>query len=99
MRKAAKRLRYAAEVAVPAVGKPADRTRRRARKITKILGDHQDSVVVRPVLRELGMQAHLAGENGFTFGLLHERRRPRRGGEERFAGAWAGSRPRNTVRG
>ena len=71
VRKAAKRLRYAAEVAVPELGKPADRTRKQARKITKILGDHQDSVVVRPVLRELGTQAHLAGENGFTFGLLH----------------------------
>jgi CHAD domain-containing protein len=73
VRKAAKRVRYAAEVAVPAVGAPADRTRKRARTITKILGDHQDSVVVRPVLRELGAQAHLAGENGFTFGLLHGR--------------------------
>ena len=89
VRKAAKRLRHAAEVAVPAVGKPADRTRRRARKVTKVLGEHQDSVVVRPVLRELGVQAHLAGENGFTFGLLHQREADRAAAAEaRFGAAW-----------
>jgi CHAD domain-containing protein len=91
VRKAAKRLRYAAEVAVPAVGKPAERTRKRARKITKILGDHQDSVVVRPVLRELGAQAHLAGENGFTFGLLYGREQARAvEADARFEAAWPG---------
>lgn len=89
LRKAAKRVRYAAEVAAPAVGKPADRTRRRAREVTKILGEHQDSVVVRPVVRELGTQAHLAEENGFTFGLLHEAQRARADASvRRFAGAW-----------
>ena len=25
------------------------------------------------MLREIGIQAHLDGENGFTFGILHER--------------------------
>lgn len=89
VRKAAKRVRYAAEVAVPAVGKPADRTRKRARTVTKVLGEHQDSVVVRPVLRALGAQAHAAGENGFTFGLLHERQRVRADdAEEQFGDAW-----------
>jgi CHAD domain-containing protein len=76
-RKAAKRVRYAAEVAVPAVGKQADLTRKRTRAVTKILGDHQDTVVIRPVLRDLAGQAHLDGENGFTFGLLHEHERAR----------------------
>ena len=38
----------------------------------ELLGDHQDAVVARPVLREIGIQAHLDGENGFTFGILHE---------------------------
>lgn len=65
-RKAAKQLRYGAEVAESGLGK-------RAKAMTKVLGDHQDSVVARPVLRELGMTAHLAGENGFTYGLLHAR--------------------------
>jgi hypothetical protein len=38
-----------------------------------VLDDHQDAVVARPVLRDIGIQAHLDGENGFTFGVLHER--------------------------
>jgi CHAD domain-containing protein len=72
-RKAAKRLRYSLEVAVPVLGKPADKARKHAKDFTKLGGEYQDSVVVRPLLRTLGMQAHLAGENGFTFGLLHGR--------------------------
>jgi CHAD domain-containing protein len=70
-RKAAKRLRYGLEAAVPVLGKPADKARKQAKAFTKLSGDYQDSVVAGPVLRHLGMQAHLAGENGFTFGLLH----------------------------
>ena len=70
-RKAAKRLRYATEAAEPAVGKPARRLRKRLKPVQNLLGDHQDSVVARPVLREFGAQAHLDGGNGFTFGLLH----------------------------
>ncbi len=89
VRKAAKRVRYAAEVAVPALGKPANRLRKRAREVTRVLGEHQDSVVARPVLRELGAQAHLHGENGFTFGLLHEGQRARAGEAQRRLGpAW-----------
>ncbi|HEY7593694.1 MAG TPA: CYTH and CHAD domain-containing protein [Actinophytocola sp.] len=89
VRKAAKRVRYAAEVAVPAVGKQADKTRKHARRVTKVLGDQHDSVVVRPLVRELAGQAHLAGENGFTFGLLHEQERVRgEAAEAEFAGAW-----------
>ncbi|MFN2496135.1 MAG: CHAD domain-containing protein [Pseudonocardiaceae bacterium] len=71
IRKAAKRLRYAAEAAVPALGRPARRLRKRVKAVQQLLGEHQDAVVARPVLRELGMQAHLDGENGFTYGLLH----------------------------
>lgn len=82
-RKAAKQYRYALEAAEPAVGKKARQARKRARDLTKVLGEHQDGVVARPVLRELGMQAHLAGENGFTFGLLHERERVRSAKAER----------------
>ena len=43
------------------------------KKIQSVLGDHQDAVVARGVDRELGIGAHLAGENAFTFGLLYER--------------------------
>ncbi|ONI77792.1 hypothetical protein ALI144C_30610 [Actinosynnema sp. ALI-1.44] len=72
-RKAAKRLRYGLEAAVPALGEPADKARKRAKAFTKQAGDYQDSVVAQPLLRTLGMQAHADGENGFTFGLLHAR--------------------------
>ena len=37
-----------------------------------MLGDHQDAAVARPVLRELGANAHLEGGNGFTFGVLYQ---------------------------
>jgi hypothetical protein len=30
-------------------------------------------VVARGTARDIGIHAHLAGENAFTFGLLHER--------------------------
>lgn len=70
-RKAAKRLRYTTEAAVPVFGARAKAHRKRIKGIQTLLGEHQDSVVARPVLRELGAQAHLDGENGFAFGLLH----------------------------
>ncbi len=37
------------------------------------LGAHQDAVIARTAARDIGVQAHLAGENAFSFGLLHER--------------------------
>ena len=36
-----------------------------------VLGRQQDTVVRRDTLRRLGVQAHLDGENAFTFGRLH----------------------------
>ena len=41
--------------------------------VQSVLGDHQDAVTAGAVAREIGMQAHLAGENAFSFGLLNER--------------------------
>lgn len=69
-RKAAKRLRYAAECAEPVGGAPVRRIRKRATALTKPLGRFQDGAVARPVLRQLGLDAHLASDNGFTYGLL-----------------------------
>ncbi|WP_338051391.1 CYTH and CHAD domain-containing protein [Pseudonocardia acidicola] len=71
MRKAAKRLRYAAEVSEPVVGKNATRLVDEVKAVQELLGDRQDGVVARPVLRELGAAAHAQGENGFTYGLLY----------------------------
>ncbi|MGW7414927.1 CYTH and CHAD domain-containing protein [Streptomyces sp. NPDC054863] len=70
-RKAAKRLRYAAESARPVLGKPANRLRKRVKDVQTVLGDHQDSVVARTELRNLAIQAHAAGESAFVWGLLY----------------------------
>ena len=89
-RKKAKRLRYAAEAATPAVGKRARSLVASAKKVQEALGLHQDSVVARARLREYGMQAHLDGDNAFTFGRLHalEQARAERA-ESDFAAAWS----------
>jgi CHAD domain-containing protein len=71
MRKAAKRTRFVLEVAEPAFGKKARKLRKRIKDVQSLLGDHHDTVVARPVLRELGAQAHIDGGNGFSFGILH----------------------------
>ncbi|MGW6062506.1 CYTH and CHAD domain-containing protein [Streptomyces sp. NPDC055189] len=70
-RKAAKRARYAGEAATPALGKPAKKFAKRMKAVQGVLGDHQDSVVARDALRTLAIQAHLAGETAFTWGLLY----------------------------
>ncbi|MCX4693373.1 CYTH and CHAD domain-containing protein [Streptomyces sp. NBC_01408] len=72
-RKAAKRARYAAEAATPALGKPAKRMAKAMKSVQTLLGDHQDSVVAREALRGLGIQAAGAGESAFTWGVLYAR--------------------------
>ncbi|HEU5475347.1 MAG TPA: CYTH and CHAD domain-containing protein [Actinophytocola sp.] len=86
LRKAAKRFRYGVEAVAPVIGKPARRTRKRAKGLTRVLGEFQDSVVARPVLRDLGMQAHLSGENGFSFGMLYGREE--RAAERAYRDLW-----------
>ena len=72
-RKSARRARYAAEAASPAAGKPARTFARQMKKVQSVIGDHQDTVIARHAARDLGIGAHLAGENAFTYGLLYER--------------------------
>jgi CHAD domain-containing protein len=72
-RKSARRARYAAEAASPAAGKPAAKFASQMKKVQSVIGDHQDAVIARAATRDLGIGAHLAGENAFTYGLLHER--------------------------
>ncbi|WP_067461919.1 CYTH and CHAD domain-containing protein [Actinomadura macra] len=72
-RKAAKRARYAAEIAEPVLGRAAKRQVARAKRLQEVLGDHQDGVVSRAVLLEIAARAHGYGEETFTYGLLHER--------------------------
>jgi CHAD domain-containing protein len=72
-RKSARRARYAAEAAAPATGKKARKFAKQMKRVQSVLGDHQDAVLARQAARDLGIGAHLAGENAFTYGLLHER--------------------------
>jgi CHAD domain-containing protein len=72
-RKAAKRARYASEAVTPALGEQARRFTRQMKNVQSVLGDHQDTVIARPVVRDLGIAAYLAGENAFSYGLLYER--------------------------
>ena len=72
-RKATKRARYAAEAAMPALGRTASRQAAQARELQQLLGDHHDSVVARTVLLDLAGQARTAGEDTFTYGLMHQR--------------------------
>ncbi|WP_030550516.1 CYTH and CHAD domain-containing protein [Streptomyces exfoliatus] len=70
-RKAAKRARYAADAARPTLGKPAKRLSKRVKAVQSLLGEHQDAVVARGAVRELGLVAHGVGESAFTWGLLY----------------------------
>ncbi|MET9961798.1 CYTH and CHAD domain-containing protein [Streptomyces sp. NPDC006326] len=72
-RKAAKRARYAAEAARPALGKRAKRQAKAMESVQTLLGEHQDSVVAREALRGLAGQAAGAAESAFTWGLLYGR--------------------------
>jgi CHAD domain-containing protein len=71
LRKAAKRARYAAEVAAPVHGADATALAAALQELQDLLGEQHDSVVARELLRRTGVEAHLAGENGFSFGRLH----------------------------
>ncbi|MET9567700.1 CYTH and CHAD domain-containing protein [Streptomyces virginiae] len=89
-RKAAKRVRYAADSAVPELGKPAKRLAKAVKRVQSLLGDHQDSVVAREALRGLADQAADAGESAFTWGVLYGREEALAERSEReLPGIWA----------
>jgi CHAD domain-containing protein len=72
-RKAARRARYASEAMTPAIGKKARQFAQQMKQVQSVLGGHQDAVIARQAARELGISAYLAGENAFSYGLLHGR--------------------------
>ncbi|WBB59359.1 CYTH and CHAD domain-containing protein [Streptomyces sp. WMMC500] len=76
-RKAAKRTRYAAEVARPVLGREAKDVTSLMREVQDLLGDYQDGVVARAALREIAVQAQAAGEPSFTYGILYAREEAR----------------------
>ncbi|MDT9701158.1 CYTH and CHAD domain-containing protein [Streptomyces sp. P17] len=88
-RKKAKRTRYSAEAAVPALGSPARDLLRSMKNLQNLLGDHQDSVMTREALRELARQAQGAGESSFTYGVLYGREEHRAADDEaELPAAW-----------
>mgnify|MGYP001765237527 CR=1 FL=1 len=72
VRKAAKRLRYAAESAIPVLGEDAEELAARAEALQDLLGEHQDAVVARQVLIELAADPEISGEVGFGLGRLYD---------------------------
>jgi CHAD domain-containing protein len=73
----AKRARYAAELAVPEAGHPAERFIDRVKELQDILGEHQDAAVAEARLRDLAREAS-GPRTGFVAGLLVERQHARR---------------------
>jgi CHAD domain-containing protein len=86
VRKAAKRLRYATEIAVAELG-GAKAVVRAAKRMQKVLGELEDTVVTRELCRRLGVVAFADGENAFTFGRLHALEQAR--AERAQAAFWA----------
>ncbi|WP_091470240.1 CYTH and CHAD domain-containing protein [Paenarthrobacter nitroguajacolicus] len=70
VRKAAKKLRFAAAAVEGIHGKRAVKLEDAAHRIQSILGDHQDSVMARAELLKLG-SAPGVSNGAFTYGVLH----------------------------
>jgi CHAD domain-containing protein len=71
VRKAAKRVRYTAEVAEAEFGEPASALIACTKQVQDLLGAAQDTVVTRDVAVRVGRSAFAAGENAWTYGRLH----------------------------
>ncbi|WP_409329340.1 CHAD domain-containing protein [Trujillonella humicola] len=71
VRKAAKRVRYTAEVAVPVLGEPAAALVRCMKDVQEDLGSAQDTVATRDWCQRLGRAAGAAGEPTWTWGRLY----------------------------
>jgi CHAD domain-containing protein len=71
VRKAAKRVRYTAEAAVPVLGRPVAGLVSAIKGVQEVLGERQDTFITRPLCTQLGLRAFAAGENAWTWGRLH----------------------------
>jgi len=89
VRKAAKRLRYAAEVVVPVFGRKAGRLATAAEGLQEVLGDLNDSVVTRAMLLRLTAGSEGQADNALLYGRLHaeEEQRADRAAAQ-FDAAW-----------
>ncbi|WP_317230179.1 CYTH and CHAD domain-containing protein [Clavibacter sp. MX14-G9D] len=81
VRKAAKRLRYAAEEVsgrtVPVLGRKTMRLATAAEEVHDELGEHRDGLAMQRVLREEARRLAARGEDSFALGVLHEAERLR----------------------
>lgn len=77
VRKAAKRLRYALEVAEVALWASAGRMADSTRTVQSILGDHLDTVATSSWLYRLGHDPDAGQAAAFTYGRLHARNEER----------------------
>jgi CHAD domain-containing protein len=77
LRLRAKRLRYAAESAVPVLGEPAAELAESCALVQDALGEQHDSTVMRALLGVLATEAVTAGEGHGTFGELQSREEDR----------------------
>ena len=59
--------------AAAALGRTASSQAAQAKELQQLLGGHHDGVVVRTVLLDLAGKARMAGEDTFTYGLMHQR--------------------------
>jgi CHAD domain-containing protein len=69
-RKAGKRVRYTAELAVPVLGKRARRAVKLATQFQDTLGEYQDSTVAGDVVRSLAAETD-GGQIAFAYGVLY----------------------------
>ncbi|HWD03307.1 MAG TPA: CYTH and CHAD domain-containing protein [Amycolatopsis sp.] len=70
VRKKAKGARYAADVVRPVFGAKVRAWRKNVKNVQRVLGQHQDWVVARPVVYRLGVDGGDEGV-GFSFGVLY----------------------------
>jgi CHAD domain-containing protein len=73
VRKAAKRVRYAAETLIPRDGTRAEKLAKALKEVQSVLGDHQDGQVSRAVLFDLSVRATAEGQNAYALGVLSAR--------------------------
>ncbi|WP_026412741.1 CYTH and CHAD domain-containing protein [Actinomadura oligospora] len=70
VRKAAKRVRYAAETATPVLGADAERTRRDAKAVQTALGEHMDALITMRRIEAIAAGVRDPAE-AFTLGRIH----------------------------
>ncbi|MHA2789417.1 CYTH and CHAD domain-containing protein [Corynebacterium sp. S7] len=72
MRKAAKKLRYAAEAVGEASHLKTTKLARSCKKLQSLLGDFQDAVTARERLHDFSEAARERGEDTFAYGMLYQ---------------------------